>query len=317
MCKRSRNFPKQLSVKKKIIIVVLAGVALLLFVLALSVKDALWFHSMMVDKILAEVYPDNKASVAERLRRYGHLFNAGEQAAKQLEWANTVWDDPDSTPEDYQKAAMAIVTDLGINKKQWLSLGNIVKHFGVPGNVEGLFPITDDDGNLLVVPIDFNVYYEDRNIRFNFALSGLLESVMLVTHNGAKETGTSKLYWPHDYTYAKRFPICAGFEYDKKTIKFILNRTRERVLEAIEKGAFFGNIERLTPQEKDLIDINNMRIYMVDGINRQLAIAYLEFSTKDMTVCYSRWFYKSDGQWYDDSIRNIAEIVKDKFKEEG
>lgn len=302
--------------KKKIIIVVFTGVVLLLFVLVLSVKDAFRFRSMMVDKILAEVHPNSEVGVRERLGRYALLLKTGDQAAKQLEWANAAWDDPNSTPEDYQKAAMVIVTDLGINKKEWLTLGNIIKHFGIPGDVEGLFPITDDDGHVLVIRETFNVYYEDRNIRFNFALSGFLESVMLVTHHGGRETGTSKAYWPHDYTYAKKFPIYAGFEYDKKTIKFILNRTRERVLEAIEKGAFFRNIERLTPQEKALIDINNMRIYMVDGINRQLAISFFEFSTKDMTVCYSIWFYKSDGQWYDDSIRNIAEIVKDKLKEE-
>ena len=160
--------------KKKIIIVVLTGIVLLLFVLILSVKNAFWFHSMMVDKILAEIYPDTKVGVAERLGRYEQLFLKGYEAAEQVEWAKGVWDDSNSMLEDYLKAAIIIVTDMGINKEEWLSLGNIIKHFGTPDNVEGLFPITDDDGNLLSIPYGFNVCYEARNISFDFSLSGFL-----------------------------------------------------------------------------------------------------------------------------------------------
>lgn len=308
-----------MGIKKRLLLAALLILtALLLPILVFSIANrADWFHSMMVDKIPTRVYQDNKPSMAEKLRRYRQLLNTGDEAAKQLEWASEVWDNSDSKPEDYQKAAMIIVADLAINKKQWLSLGNIINSLGVPENIEGLFPITDNDGNVRVVRYSFNVYYETRKIRFEFSLSGFLESVMLVTHNGAGATGTSRLYWPNDHTYARKFPIYAGFEYDKEIDKTFLKRTRERVTEAVEKGAFFLNIERLTPQEKDLIDIKNMRIYMVDGINHQLAIVYYIFTTKDMSKCYSIWFYKSDGHWYDGSLRHISEIVKEKFKEEG
>lgn len=306
-----------MSMKKKIIVIILTTVAFLLFVMFLSVKDALWFESMMVNKMLAERYPDQKASAVQRLGEYALLFEKGEEAAKQLEWANTVWNATDSAPEDYQKAAEIIVTNLGINKEEWLTLGNVIKYFGIPGNIEGLFPKTDADGNVLVIPYDFNIYYEDKKIRFDFSLSGFIESVMLVTHDGHGATGISKLYWPHDYNYAKNFPIYAGFKYDKQTNKFILKKMRQYILDSIDKGGFFANIEVLTPQEKELIDIKNMKIYMIDGINEDLAKVYFEFSTKDMTVCYGPCFFVSELLMLNNSSSDLSEkaIEKPEAKE--
>jgi len=297
-----------MSKAKKITIAVLIGAVLLI----LSVKDALWFYRMMVNEGFARWYPDDKVGVVERLGEYGRLFARGEEAAENLDWANTVWNASDSASEDYQKAANIIVTDLEINKEQWLTLGNIIKYFGSPVNIDGLFPRTDEDGNVIVIPYDFNVYYEDKKIRFNFSLSGFLQSVMLVSLGGSRESGSGRTHWPHDYTYAKDFPIYAGFEYDKKINEFFLNRTKERIKDAIRKKKFFANIERLTPQEKELIDFKNVKIYLIDGITDELAIVFLEFSTKEMTRCYSAWFYKSDGQWHDCSSRDI-ELIAEKF----
>jgi hypothetical protein len=299
--------------KKKIIVPLTAVV--LLFFLLLSIKEAFWFESMIVDRMLFMKYPHEKTGIVDRLNEYKQLFVKGEEAAKQLEWAKGVWNVPDSSPEDYE-AAMIIVTDLGLNKSEWLSLGNIVKYLGIPSNIEGLFPITDDEGNLLVIPEKFDVFYEDKKIRFNFSLSGFLESIMLVTLNGSYESGASDMYWPQPryYKYAKDFPIYAGYKYDQKINEFILKNTRERIIDAIGKGAFFGNIENLSQQERDLIDIKNMRIYMVDGISRHLGRAYYDFTTKDMNVSYSTWFFTSGEQLTGDSILNINEIVKEKFK---
>ena len=94
-----------------------------------------------------------------------------------------------------------------------------------------------------------------------------------------------------------------------------MKNIRERIIDGIGKGAFFGNIESLTQQERDLIDIKNMRIYMVDGINRHLGRVYYDFTTKDMNVSYSTWFFTSEEQLTGYSILNINEIVREKFKE--
>ncbi len=246
---------------------------------------------MIQRRMVATAFPEGASEEIER-RVLEKLNERAKKAELRVGAARGVWAASGRTPEEYQQAAMTILEDMELNHEEWLTLGNIVRHLGVPtvlaGGAECAFGL---EGG---VPRDrerYYVVYPQRLVKLVFCASGFLAGVYELKDSRAD--GRFPIYWPHDYHYAPSLPLRTGSVVVAESE--LLDACRD-VLTQVEAGlpreGEGVRLDMRTTPDVDLGSRKGVSVILVDGITPTIVQVFLVIRRTMPVHGHTWWIYE-------------------------
>ena len=241
---------------------------------------------MITEKTIKTILPEGgHSSVVKSVA--SSIDERSKEVALSVEGSIKAWNNPKLEPEKHYESCKNILENIELNENEWLTLGNIIKHLGAPSSVEKTnYSPFDLEGNVKAEAERFFVYYKDDAIKMKFSASGFLSSLLFKNDGGY--SGSNPIHWPHDYSYAKEFPLITGTFSSNENEELLVAVSPDMIMDQFKENEGGENLSELGSYEVD--------VFLIDGVLKNLSQLFICLKGNRIVHCHT-WWQLIGNQW--------------------
>lgn len=213
--------------------------------------------------------------------------------------AKEVWGSTSADPVSYAQSAYVMLSYME-SKREWMTLGSVVKLLGEPSFVSTVAYSFDEDNNVDTEVTRTQIGYEPRCVIVSFSVTGFVENVLYETSPNSR-VGAGARSWPQEILDSDILPIISG-TFDSTNVPHNLIVLANELIQKYEfESDWFALIAGWkhlgdSPAPKVWGRFFGVKIEIVDGITRRLARVHYKIDGKHV-LYYDTWWLLDNGKW--------------------